>query len=87
MLGGEHRVSRRVALVTENYGYWATHDDGVQCLAAGPCKTISHVQMDGIVSYGLRFMGEKLSTDFAFINSTTDWLFPGIPYISFAVKF
>jgi hypothetical protein len=58
MLGGERRVSRRVALVSENYGYWAQHDDGFQCAGVGTPW-----------------------------NSSTDWLFPGIPYISFAVKF
>jgi hypothetical protein len=87
LLGGEQRLSRRVALVTENYGYWAHHDD-VQCNPASfTCQTITHFRMDGAVSYGLRFMGEKLSTDFAFINITTDWIFPGVPYIAFAVKF
>ncbi len=70
MLGGESRVSRRVALVTENYGYWGNGGSG-----------------GAVFSYGLRFMGEKLSTDFAFWNSSSNWLFPGIPYISFAVKF
>lgn len=42
---------------------------------------------DGAVSYGIRFFGDKLSTDLAFFNSPHDWLFPGIPFVSFAVKF
>lgn len=74
MLGGEQRLSRRVAFVTENYAYWSRNN------------TLSGA-MTSYVSYGLRFMGEKLSTDFAFINKTDNWIFPGVPYISFAVKF
>lgn len=42
---------------------------------------------DGAVSYGIRFFGDRLSTDLAFFNSPHDWLFPGIPFVSFAVKF
>lgn len=42
---------------------------------------------DGAVSYGFRFFGDKLSTDLAFFNSPKHWLFPGIPFVSFAVKF
>jgi hypothetical protein len=82
MIGGEQRVSRRVALVTENYLYTSRRTD-VGCV--GPCPLDTH----GVVSYGLRFMGEKLSVDFAFFNAPgdADWIFPGIPYLSFGVKF
>jgi hypothetical protein len=43
-----------------------------------------------LVSYGVRFFGDRLSTDLAFWNvfsSDVDVIFPGIPYIAFAVKF
>ncbi len=40
-----------------------------------------------LVSYGLRFFGEKLSVDFAFFNNMGDLIFPGFPYIDFTVKF
>ena len=68
MIGGESRVSRRVALVTENW------------------------MMPGVdqplISYGMRFFGEALSVDFAFINTLGDGMFfPGIPYIDFVFKF
>lgn len=68
MIGGESRVSRRVALVTENW------------------------MMPGVdqplISYGIRFFGEALSVDFAFINTLGDGMFfPGIPYIDFVFKF
>ena len=71
MFGGATRVSRRVSLLTENY-YLPTLSD------------------NGIVSYGMRFFGEKLSVDLAFFNAVgpdATFLFPGIPYVSFAVKF
>ncbi len=84
MLGGEKRVSRRVALLSENYGYWS-NDDQFTC--ATTCRTVSRSTAHAVFSYGLRFMGEKLSTDFAFWNSSAVSVFPGIPYIAFAVKF
>jgi len=41
----------------------------------------------GAVSYGLRFLGERLSADFAFVNVTESPIFPGAPWLSIAVKF
>jgi hypothetical protein len=40
-----------------------------------------------LVSYGLRFFGDRLSVDFAFINNPSDPILPGVPYVAFAVKF
>lgn len=42
-----------------------------------------------IWSYGIRFFGEKIAIDLAFINSADiiDYLFIGIPYVDFVVKF
>ena len=41
-----------------------------------------------IISYGLRFFGEKLSVDLAFWNMPgEDAVFPGIPYVAFSVNF
>jgi hypothetical protein len=41
-----------------------------------------------LVSYGIRFFGEKLSVDLAFINPLGEGaLFPGFPYIDFVFKF
>ena len=40
-----------------------------------------------LLSYGLRFFGDRLSVDLAFINLPSDPIFPGIPYVAFAVKF
>ena len=43
----------------------------------------------GFISYGLRFMGERITVDFAFINSAEilEEILIGIPYIDFVVKF
>ncbi|MHA6249122.1 hypothetical protein ACXYMU_14370 [Pontibacter sp. CAU 1760] len=44
----------------------------------------------GIYSYGIRFMGEKMTVDLAFLNNpdiARDVLFIGIPYVDFVVKF
>jgi hypothetical protein len=40
-----------------------------------------------LLGYGFRFFGEKISVDLAFLNSAKDAVFPGIPFVSFAVKF
>lgn len=40
-----------------------------------------------VFSYGLRFFGEKLSVDFAFLNASNSSIMPGIPYIAFAKHF
>jgi hypothetical protein len=41
-----------------------------------------------LLSYGVRFFGEKLSTDLAMIYPVnSDVPFPGFPYVSFTVKF
>jgi len=40
-----------------------------------------------VYSYGVRIMGEKLSADLAFWNTNDLNVFPGVPYVAFAVKF
>ncbi len=67
MLGGEKRVSRRIALVTENY-LLPTSDNNL------------------VYSFGVRFMGEKLTTDLAIFNATGSDII-GIPYVDFVFKF
>lgn len=44
----------------------------------------------GVYSYGLRFMGEKITIDLAFLNNADiaqEVVFIGIPYVDFVVKF
>lgn len=67
MLGGEKRVSRRIALVTENYLLPVTEDNLVY-------------------SFGIRFMGEKLTTDLALVNVVGSGVI-GVPYVDFVFKF
>jgi hypothetical protein len=66
MLGGEARVSRRIALATENY--------------------FGSASGEGLLMYGLRFLGEKFTVDLALMNSATQPVFPGIPYVDFVIK-
>lgn len=69
MLGGETRLGRRVAFVTENYLVPGADDNA-------------------LISYGLRFFGEKLSADLAFWYVPGEHIsFPGIPFVAFSVKF
>lgn len=43
---------------------------------------------DPAISYGLRFMGERMTFDLAFVNVLgDDMIFPGIPFIDFAFFF
>jgi hypothetical protein len=68
VIGGEHRISRRLALVTEN---WMVPG------AENP-----------LVSYGMRFFGEKMSVDLALLNTLgKEAVFPGIPYVDFVFNF
>jgi hypothetical protein len=67
MLGGEKRISRRVALVTENY-------------------LLPIDQNNLVYSFGVRFMGEKITTDLALFNVSGSNII-GIPYVDFVIKF
>jgi len=68
MIGGEKRLSRRMAFVTEN---WIL--PGVD---------------QPLISYGMRFMGEKMSFDLALWNILSeDIFFPGMPYVDFVFNF
>jgi len=70
MVGGEKRLSRRTAFISENYIFPTAEES------------------NNIVSYGLRFFGDRLSVDFALLNTLGDEaVFPGVPYVAFAVKF
>ena len=39
------------------------------------------------ISYGVRFMGEKLSIDLALLNNLSEGIFPGIPFFGFVFAF
>ncbi len=46
-------------------------------------------EYQGIFSYGVRFFGEKIAVDLAFLvnKDIFEALFPGVPYVDFVVKF
>ena len=67
MVGGEARVSRRIALVTENY-------------------LLPTVDNNLVYSFGIRFMGEKITTDLAIFNTSGSQII-GVPYVDFVFKF
>lgn len=88
LLGGNQRITRRFTLLTENYFY--IKSGTTSSCTINNCSDNTSYQLYGAFSYGLRFMGEKLSVDFAFFNPLgpdTDKIVPGIPYISFGMKF
>ncbi len=74
-VSGMARVSKRIALVSENWILPMSPDDD---------KSIY-----GVFSYGIRFLGEKTSIDLAFINNPdiADWLIIGIPWLDFTINF
>jgi hypothetical protein len=43
--------------------------------------------VEGVFSYGLRIFNEKISVGLAFLNSSEDGIFPGLPYVDFVVRF
>jgi len=73
-LSGMIRVSRRIGFVTEN---WFLPDAG------------DFVGYYGLFSYGIRFMSQKVSIDFAFINNgdISQTIPVGFPFLDFVVIF
>lgn len=68
MAGGDYRISRRIAFVSENHYFPEVRE--------------------GVYSYGLRFMGEQISVDLAFLQPGFDAnLGFGIPYLDFVFNF
>jgi hypothetical protein len=68
MLGGQRRVARRLALVTENYAAPGAFDSA-------------------LLSYGARILGEQVALDLGFFNATSEFFFPGVPYVGVVVNF
>lgn len=72
LLGGTKRVSRRVALMSENYFFTGSAGGYV------------------LPMYGVRFVGDRLSTDLGFVNffgRDVRPVFPGLPWVGFALNF
>ena len=88
VLGGMLRSSRRTALVTENWFARIPNEYDEEEYGANLPESSSIL----LISYGIRFMGERMSIDFAFVqaiedSSLDDLIFPGIPYLDFVIKF
>ncbi len=87
-LNGMTRVSKKIALVTENWSIPVTHYDYVYDTNYNYTRT-ERKEYDTYISYGMRIMGEKITIDIAFVNSKdiVQELFVGIPYVDFVYKF
>jgi hypothetical protein len=73
-ISGMTRVSKRIGLVSENWILPNIGDTGGYY---------------GIYSYGIRFLGEKISIDLAFINNPdiAQDIIIGIPWLDFVINF
>jgi hypothetical protein len=82
---GMIRTSKKLALVSENWlipSSEETYDSYGNIIS-------TTTTYPAYISYGLRFFGEKLSVDLAFINSgeIVNSIGIGIPFVDFVVKF
>lgn len=84
-LSGMARINKRLAFVSEN---WFLPTSKEVYYSSSGQYVMKNVYYEGL-SYGLRFMWEKISLDFAFINNRdiVENMPIGIPYIDFVVKF
>ena len=83
---GMTRLSKRISLLSENWLGSVTYNESIP---PNFVDTRSVTEFHCLLSYGLRFFGEKISVDIAFLNVPTseEVYFPGIPYIDFVVRF
>ena len=92
-LSGMTRVSRKVALVTENWIIPATTEKISGSYFDQNGNYVYHYELSSsyraYISYGLRFLGEKLSVDLGLVNTKeiAKEFAIGIPYVDFVVKF
>ena len=87
---GQIRVGRKFGLITENWivpnsyeeGYY--DDNKMEYIYTG-----TKYEYFGIFTYGVRYLGEKISIDFAFINSGdfSDFSPLGIPLVGVVIPF
>lgn len=88
-LSGMTRLSKRFALVTENWIFSMKKETETwdPVIMRYTYKTTE--KYDGYFSYGMRFMSERNSIDFGFINNKeiASEIYIGIPYIDFVIKF
>lgn len=82
---GMARASKKIAFVSENWLIPST--DETYDSNTNTYRTST--SYPAYISYGIRFFGEKLSVDLAFINSEeiAQEISIGIPFVDFVVKF
>ena len=80
------RVTPRFSFVTENWMFPVTH---YQYSYLTSTDSVTGTSYKGFVSYGMRFMSQKIAVDLAFINNgdIIQNIAIGIPYVDFVVKF
>ena len=85
-LCGMTRISKRISLITENWFLTVSYQEEIP---PNYIDTRTVHEFVCLISYGLRFFGDKLSADLAFMNipTTGEFFFPGIPYVDFVVRF
>jgi hypothetical protein len=85
---GMMRPAKRFGLVTENWIFPLKRNTYQYVVNAPPIVTTTY-EYQIFFSYGMRFIGEKISIDLGFFNSPeiADDIMIGIPYIDFVVKF
>ncbi len=89
-ISGMARVSPRFSLVSENWVVpVAQYDNTYDWSTNTNNYTYTGISYYGFVSYGMRFMSQKIAVDFGFINSgdIAKNIAIGIPYVDFVVKF
>lgn len=83
---GMARVTPRFSLLSEN---WIIPETQYQYDYFSGTDSIIGTSYKGYISYGMRFMSQKIAVDFGFINNgdIAKSIFLGIPYVDFVVKF
>jgi hypothetical protein len=92
MIGGMARISRRTAFISENWVFTTYHENEDTYDPYDPDVHKDGYYTTGVISYGIRFFGEKMSVDLAFFQvpgklGIGEFIFPGIPYLDFVYKF
>ncbi len=88
-LSGMARLTKRFSLITEN---WIVPFRDEKQVYDPQTNTYSYSQVNNyqyIVSYGMRFMSEKIAVDFGFFNNSfiAENIPIGIPFIDFTINF
>lgn len=85
-VSGMTRVSKKISLISEN---WLVPGEKQSVATAPDFESTTSYPLHLFVTYGVRFLGEKISVDLAFINSKeiAQAVLIGVPYIDFVVKF